>query len=85
MNNDLNEQSDIKGTIQTPIVTCFGYKKPMCYINFEAQTAIVSFKCVCTHIGTRDLVQEFLAFKTKREMCPWSISISILVIRCPTH
>jgi hypothetical protein len=21
----------------------------------------------------------------KREMCPWSISISILVIRCPTH
>jgi hypothetical protein len=22
---------------------------------------------------------------TEREMCPWAISISILVIRCPTH
>jgi hypothetical protein len=21
----------------------------------------------------------------EREMCPWAISISILVIRCPTH
>jgi hypothetical protein len=21
----------------------------------------------------------------EREMCPWEISISILVIRCPTH
>jgi hypothetical protein len=23
--------------------------------------------------------------KVEREMCPWAISISILVIRCPTH
>jgi DNA-directed RNA polymerase beta' subunit len=22
---------------------------------------------------------------SEREMCPWAISISILVIRCPTH
>jgi hypothetical protein len=36
MKNDLNEQTDIKGLIQTPIVTSFGYKKPTCYINFEA-------------------------------------------------
>jgi hypothetical protein len=21
----------------------------------------------------------------EREMCPWSISINVLVIRCPTH
>jgi hypothetical protein len=21
----------------------------------------------------------------EREMCPWAVSISILVIRCPTH
>jgi hypothetical protein len=26
MKNDLNERTDIKGIIQTPIVTCFGYK-----------------------------------------------------------
>jgi hypothetical protein len=23
--------------------------------------------------------------KGEREMCPWAISISVLVIRCPTH
>jgi hypothetical protein len=74
MNNYLNERSDIKGTIQTPTVTCFGYKKTMCYINFEAQAAIVAFNAVCTHIGTRDLVQEFLAFKTWPLGVEWEMS-----------
>jgi hypothetical protein len=60
--NDLKERSDFKGIIQTPIHTCFGYKRPTCYINFEAQAAIVAFNVVCTHIGTRDLVQDYLAF-----------------------
>jgi hypothetical protein len=54
MKNDLNEQTDIKGIIQTPVVTCFGYEKPTCYINFEAQVAIVAINVVYTHIGTRD-------------------------------
>jgi hypothetical protein len=27
----------------------------------------------------------YLGWKNEREMCPWEISISILVIRCPTH
>jgi hypothetical protein len=26
----------IKGITQPPIITCFGYKKPTCYINFKA-------------------------------------------------
>jgi hypothetical protein len=59
MNNDLNEWAYIKGIIQTPIVTCFGYKKPMCYINLKAQAAIVAFNDLCSHIRTRDLIQEF--------------------------
>jgi hypothetical protein len=25
------------------------------------------------------------ALVSKREMCPWDISIIVLVIRCPTH
>ena len=25
---------------------------------------MVSFNAICTHVGTRDLVQEYLAFKT---------------------
>jgi hypothetical protein len=56
MKNDLDARANIKGIIHTPIATCFGYKNPMCCINFEAQAAIVAFSVVCTHIGTRDLV-----------------------------
>jgi hypothetical protein len=58
MKNDLKERTGIKGIIQTPIHACFGYEKLNCYINFEAQAAIVAFNVVCTQIGTRDFVQE---------------------------
>jgi hypothetical protein len=63
MNNDLKAWADVKGIIQTPIHTCLGYKKPTCFINFEAEAAIVAFNTIYTHIRTRDLVQEFLTFK----------------------
>jgi hypothetical protein len=26
-----------------------------------------------------------ISWNAEREMCPWAISISVLVIRCPTH
>jgi hypothetical protein len=74
MKNDLNERTDIKGIIQTPIVTSFGYKEPTCYINFETQAVMVAFIVVCTHIGTRDLVQEFLVFKTRPLAAEWEMS-----------
>jgi hypothetical protein len=73
MKNDLNERIDIKGIIQTPIVIRFWYKKLTCYINFEAQAVIVAFNAVCTHIGTMDLVQEFLAFKTWPLAAEWEM------------
>jgi hypothetical protein len=56
--------TDILRIIQYPIATNFGFKKPTCYVNFEAQASIVAFNAVSTFIGTRDLVQEYLAFKT---------------------
>jgi hypothetical protein len=35
---------------------------------------------------SREIVEHRLPIKSgEREMCPWAISISILVIRCPTH
>jgi hypothetical protein len=74
MKNGLNERTDINRIIQTRILTCSGYKKPTCYINFEAQAAIVTFNVVCTHIGIRDLVQEFLAFKTWQLGAQWEMS-----------
>jgi hypothetical protein len=34
---------------------------------------MVAFNIVCTHIGTRDLVQEFLAFKTWPLAVEWEM------------
>jgi hypothetical protein len=56
-----------------PIRTCFRYKRLTCYINFEAQAAIVAFNAICTHIRMRDLVQEYLVFKTWPLGAEWDI------------
>jgi hypothetical protein len=64
MKNDWIARVGILGIIQSPIVTSFGFKNPTCYVNFEAKAIIVTFNHVSTYIGMRDLVQEFLAFKT---------------------
>jgi hypothetical protein len=73
MKNDLKEMDDIKGIIQTHIHTCFEYKRLTCYINVEAQAAIVAFNGVCTHIRTRDLVQKYLAFNTWSLRAEWDM------------
>jgi hypothetical protein len=64
---------DIKGIIQTPMVTSFGYKKPTCYINFKTYATIVTFNVVCTHVGMSHLVQKFLAFKTWPLAVKWEM------------
>jgi hypothetical protein len=37
------------------------------------QTALVEFAIIAKHIGTRDLVQEFLAFKIFPTMKEWAM------------
>jgi hypothetical protein len=73
MKNDLAAWADILLIIQSPIVINFGFKKPRSYVNFEAQTVIVTFNVVSTYIGTRDLVQELLAFKTWPLAAEWDV------------
>jgi hypothetical protein len=73
MKNDLKEREDIKGIIQTPINTYFGYKKPTFYVDFDAQSTIVAFNGICTHIWTRHLVQEYLVFKTWPLRAKWEM------------
>jgi hypothetical protein len=73
MKNDLTARADISWMIQYPIVTSFGFKKPTCYVNFEAQAAIVPFNVVSTYIRTRDLVQKYLAFKTWPLAAEWGM------------
>jgi hypothetical protein len=71
--NDLEKRKDIKSIIQRLVKPCFGIKRPSCVINDEAQAALVGFNAVCNYIGTKDLIQEHLAFnvwphRTKQEM-----------------
>jgi hypothetical protein len=51
----------------------FGETRPPCNMTPEGPTqiALAEFRVIAEHIGTRDLVQEFLAFKVFRTMKEW--------------
>ena len=61
--NDLVEREDVNGIIQHPIQSCFDIQRPLIVNSDKAQACLVAFNTVCSYIGTRDLVQEHIAFK----------------------
>jgi hypothetical protein len=61
--NDLNQRGDVRGIIQRLIWLCFDIRRPSITIENEVQACLMAFNTVCTYIGTRDLVQEHIAFK----------------------
>jgi hypothetical protein len=61
--NDLFEREDIKGIIQRPIWSHFGIRRPSLAIGNDIQACQAAYNTVCTYIGTRDLVQEHIAYK----------------------
>jgi hypothetical protein len=61
--NDLVEREDIKGIIQHPIWSHFGIRRPSLALGNDIQVCQATYNTVCTYIGTRDLVQEHIAFK----------------------
>jgi hypothetical protein len=61
--NDLIEREDIKGIIQRPIWSHFGIRRPTLALVNNIQACQAAYNIVCTYIGTRDLVQEHIAFK----------------------
>jgi hypothetical protein len=63
MKNDLNQREDVRGIIQRPIWSCFGIRRSSIAIGNEVQACLMAFNTICTYIGTRDLVQEHIAFK----------------------
>jgi hypothetical protein len=65
--NDLSEMEDVEGTIQRPIWSRFGIRRPSIAIGNVVQACLMTFNTVCTYIGTRDLVQEHIAYK----VCHW--------------
>jgi hypothetical protein len=61
--NDLKAREDIKDIIMRPIWSCFGLRKPKVEINEVTEACQRAFSTVCAFIGTRDLVQEHMAYR----------------------
>jgi hypothetical protein len=61
--NDLVEREDIKGIIQHPIWSNFDIRRPSLALGNDIKPCEATYNTVCTYIGTRDLVQEHIAYK----------------------
>jgi hypothetical protein len=61
--NDLSAREDIKEVIMRPIWSRFGHRRPKVEIDDAAEACQKAFSTVCSFIGTRDLIQEHIAFR----------------------
>jgi hypothetical protein len=61
--NDLKAREDIKEVIMRPIWSRFGLRRPKVKIDDAAEACQKAFSIVCSFIGTRDLIQEHIAFR----------------------
>jgi hypothetical protein len=68
------EREDIKGIIQRPIWSHFGIRRPSFALGNDLQVCQAAFNMVCTYIGTRDLVQEHIAYKVWPLGSGWEMS-----------
>jgi hypothetical protein len=72
--NDLSQREDVKGIIQRPIWSRFGIRRPSIPLGNAMQACQAAFNTVCTYIGTRDLVQEHIAYKVWSLASGWEMS-----------
>jgi hypothetical protein len=72
--NVLNQREDVRGVIQRPIWSRFGIRRPSIALGNEVQACQIAFNTICTYIGTRDLVQEHIAFKVWPLANEWEMS-----------
>jgi hypothetical protein len=61
--NDLDQREDIRGIIQRPIWSRFGIRRPSVVLVNDVQACQMTFNTICTYIGTRDLIQEHIAYR----------------------
>jgi hypothetical protein len=61
--NDLKAREDIKEVIMHPIWSRFGLRMLKVEIDEKVEACLRAFNTVCSFIGTRDLIQEHIAFR----------------------
>jgi hypothetical protein len=71
--NDLKVREDIKEIIMRPIWSRFGLRKPKVEIDEAAEGCRRAFGIVCSFIGTRDLVQEHVAYRIWPLVVNWEM------------
>jgi hypothetical protein len=71
--NDLKAREDIKEIIMRPIWSRFGLRKPKVEIDEAAEECRRAFGIVCSFIGTRDLVQEHVAYRIWLLVVNWEM------------
>jgi hypothetical protein len=61
--------------VQSPLELIFGETTPRCDMTpgSPSQIALAEFRVIADHIGTRDLVQEFLAFRVFPTLKEWEM------------
>jgi hypothetical protein len=66
---------DKEKLVQSPLELIFGETRPLCNMAPEGvtQQAMDEFKIIAEHISTRDLVQEFLAFRVFPSLKEWDM------------
>jgi hypothetical protein len=71
--NDLKAREYIKDIIMRPIWQRFGLRKPKVEIDEAAEECQRAFGIVCSFIGTRDLVQEHVAYRIWPLVANWEM------------
>jgi hypothetical protein len=61
--NDLVAREDVKEVIMRPIWSRFGLRRPKVEIDEATEACQKAFDTVCFFIGTKDLIQEHIAFR----------------------
>jgi hypothetical protein len=71
--NNLIEREDIKGIIQRPISSSFSIRRPANVLGNDIEACQKAFNNVCAFIGTRDLVQEHIAYRVWPLVNDWEM------------
>jgi hypothetical protein len=76
--NNLVEKKDIKVIIQHPIWSRFGIRRPAIALGNDIEACQRSFNIVCSFIGTRDLVQEHIAYGVWPLVSEWEMTKEVV-------
>jgi hypothetical protein len=69
------KREKLKTLVLSPLSLSFGLTRPLCHMvpGSPCRQAVAEFRVVAEQIGTRDLVQEYLAYKVFSTLSEWNM------------